>query len=232
MAPGAAGCTASPPTDAAGCATRAAAITAATTRLTNATQSLERWSAAAQVARETAGTGASTTPPTVPNPQQQQNNQPSDTALGQVADTVETIVTQAFATDETQLLCLQILSTDSQLRGVDTVGSDGRTVRGMCLDYLAARVQSDTRMLANWRVPAARMAELEAQIAIVEAYLSADSSSTPAARWNARVPEVQRLYPAANLIVPANATIEDIKRKMRENVGALREFVRIISGGS
>jgi hypothetical protein len=154
------------------------------------------------------------------------------TAVQHVAPVVRHIVDQAFQTDETQLFCLQSLSDPSRSSGFDEeIPGRGGTVRGLCIQYLAARVQSDIRALSTWQVSAEANNNLDAQINVVVTYLNGQPG-TPALRWNQLAAQVQSLFAFTPLSVAEDATIDQIKDKMRANVGALQAIVaRIQQGG-
>jgi hypothetical protein len=143
-----------------GCAARARDVASAQTRLDRATHNLGIWEAVAKNPpppnQMSAGTGAGTN-----NPGGGGGGGPSDTAIMHVADVIDNIVTGAFATDETQLFCLQTLSTESNLR-------PNPQLEQKCIEYLLQKVESDRARLygsapVRVRVDAAVPAALQAR---------------------------------------------------------------------
>ena len=214
---------------AATCPAKQAATDAAEATIRDATSDIATYRAAMAA---TAGnrTGAGTEAGTFNNGQGGGNL--DNTAIQHVAPVVRHIVDQAFQTDETQLFCLQTLSDRSGSSGFDQeIPGRGGTVRGLCIQYLAARVQSDIRALSTWQVSAEANNSLDAQINVVATYLGGQPG-TPAVRWNQLAAQIQPLFPFSPLSVAEDATIDQIKDKMRANVGALPAIVaRIQQGG-
>lgn len=66
---------------------------------------------------------------------------PNPTDMSKVADTVGDIVHWAFDTDETQLFCIQVMQDHSKL------DPDGQ-IRGECIKYLVAKVQTEQSLFA------------------------------------------------------------------------------------
>lgn len=145
-------------------------------------------------------------------------------ALRIVAPIVAGIVKQAFDTDETQLFCLQIMSRPDEPQGVDRPATEGgTTVRQMCIQYLAARVQNEIQTLVGWQVSDIAHAQLDTQIQAIEANL-ARGPGTRGERWNQLVAPIQPHF-LVPLSVPADANRDQIRAKMRLIGSALQGLV-------
>lgn len=154
--------------------------------------------------------------------------------LTAITPVIEQIVKAVAETDETQLLCLQVLAEGDDLPGaaepVVVEGSRVESVRTMCLRYLAARVGTDTQRLAGYQVSTETLDALSIQMRIVEAYLG-QGPGTPADRWNALVQPLVRRFEFNPITVPANATMEQIRAQMRRLPGELETLVALINQG-
>lgn len=201
--------------------------------LTRANQNLATWDAALKspppANQADANTGIG------PNNPGAGGSGPSDTAIQQVVPAVREIVARAFDTDETQLFCLQVLVPDSAIRRTNVPATaEGESIQQLCVQYLAARVQSDISTLRNWQLTPVFTQQLRGDTQVIEAHLTAPPPGTVSERWKALVDRLNlsTQFPGQDLYVPAGAGIEAVRVKFRILLGELPRIAQAIRGGS
>lgn len=189
-----------------------------------------------KLAQTMSGQGVtSTTTPSGSSVTSNDKYEPKETDMAKVSDAVKAITLKAFDTDETQLFCLQILTTSADDKSYKLASRDNpaqESVEDLCAAYLAASVKKSTEELRRHQTSEAATKELSRKIEIVSDYLMGGPES-PGVRWNALLTELGPNYALykSRQRVAEDSSLATIQARMPQMGNALDELVRHIQAG-